>query len=557
MIKHYAIATIVLCAGFSVQPVFAQVTLINAIDHLSDVSPFGDDLKNEYDSDEKVETEYRGLAQGTLINTFDQVRDSNPVPDGLINEYYSDGKVETSSHYKNGKLNGLTQKFDQAGVLREEINYVDGIEEGEHKQYDNYGKLQAKWSDRNGKRDGVYQGYFADGKLAEERRYADGILLDAQGNPYNGPYLLNFSDGKPYKKLNFKNGLADGIFEVYSETGFLVAKITYVNDKMEGPAFHYDETTGRLVGEYQMVGDKRQGLGKSYNSDGGWWETMFVDDVAQGVAKFYDAKGSLRSTVEIKDGEEIGKPVFFDSNGKAFAKAHVLEPEMNKGLFFVLWFVVFLFSLTVHEAAHAWSALKLGDDTAYKGGQVTINPLPHIRREPIGTIVLPILTYWGQGWMLGWASAPYNPQWALAHPRRSAVMALAGPLSNLLILILAGIAMRIGLASGFFTITEEWSATALVGGVSDGSSAILAAFLSIMFFLNLVLFGFNLLPFPPLDGSALPLLLLPHKLAEKYMGLMNQPGLVVFGLFVAWKFFDLIAPILFAIFMPLLFLGLG
>lgn len=59
----------------------------------------------------------------------------------------------------------------------------------------------------------------------------------------------------------------------------------------------------------------------------------------------------------------------------------------------LLWYVVFIFSTTFHEAAHAFTALKLGDSTAYEGGQVTLDPLPHIRREPVGTIVFPILSF--------------------------------------------------------------------------------------------------------------------------------------------------------------------
>ena len=76
------------------------------------------------------------------------------------------------------------------------------------------------------------------------------------------------------------------------------------------------------------------------------------------------------------------------------------------------WYAVFIVSLTFHEAAHALAAWKLGDPTAYEAGQVTLNPLPHIEREPMGTILVPILTFF----MMGWASAPYDPYWAIRHP---------------------------------------------------------------------------------------------------------------------------------------------
>ena len=70
---------------------------------------------------------------------------------------------------------------------------------------------------------------------------------------------------------------------------------------------------------------------------------------------------------------------------------------------FPLWFAVFLLSLTCHEAAHALVAQWGGDHTAAAGGQVSLDPIPHIRREPFGTLVVPILSYFLYGWMLGWA----------------------------------------------------------------------------------------------------------------------------------------------------------
>src|SRR6476469_10954504 len=102
-----------------------------------------------------------------------------------------------------------------------------------------------------------------------------------------------------------------------------------------------------------------------------------------------------------------------------------------------LWFVAFLFSTTVHEAMHALVALRGGDPTAYHGGQVSLSPIPHIRREPIGMLLVPLFTALTQGWAMGWASAPYDPVWAERHPKRAALMAAAGPAGNF---IIAGIA---------------------------------------------------------------------------------------------------------------------
>src|SRR5438094_7093494 len=116
----------------------------------------------------------------------------------------------------------------------------------------------------------------------------------------------------------------------------------------------------------------------------------------------------------------------------------------------LLWFAAFLFSTTVHESARALAALRGGDPTAYLGGQVSLSPLPHIRREPIGMLVVPSLTAFTNGWALGWASTPYDPVWASNYPRRAATMAAAGPAGNLLIAMLAFGALRGGLFAGVF-----------------------------------------------------------------------------------------------------------
>ena len=117
----------------------------------------------------------------------------------------------------------------------------------------------------------------------------------------------------------------------------------------------------------------------------------------------------------------------------------------------VIWYVVFLFSTCCHEAAHAWTAMRLGDRTAYHGGQVSLNPIPHIRREVLGMVVVPIVTYLTQGWIMGWASAPMDWFWVRRYPRRAAWVSLAGPLANLTLLVAAGVLLRLGLQAGWFS----------------------------------------------------------------------------------------------------------
>jgi len=210
----------------------------------------------------------------------------------------------------------------------------------------------------------------------------------------------------------------------------------------------------------------------------------------------------------------------------------------------ILWYVVFLFSTTTHEAAHAWAAQRGGDSTAYLGGQVSLDPLPHIRREPFGMVIMPILSYLRSfGWMIGWASTPYNLAWALRHPSRAAWMALAGPAANLTIAILAGLLIRVGMTAGWLepSTGAYWEFHALVTG--DGALGGVAMILSLLFSLNVVLFFFNLIPIPPLDGSGVIGLLLPEDLSRRLQMAFLQPGVGIAGMLIAFFFgWRLISP---------------
>src|SRR6478736_232518 len=113
-------------------------------------------------------------------------------------------------------------------------------------------------------------------------------------------------------------------------------------------------------------------------------------------------------------------------------------------------FILFIFSTTCHEAAHAWAAHRGGDDTAYSLGHVTLDPIPHIARSPWGMIALPIfgLMYWG--FPLGYASVPFDPRWGRRYPTRQALMSFAGPLANFTLAILALLAIKGLIAGGVF-----------------------------------------------------------------------------------------------------------
>lgn len=216
-----------------------------------------------------------------------------------------------------------------------------------------------------------------------------------------------------------------------------------------------------------------------------------------------------------------------------------MHVDLESGL---LWFAVFLGSTVCHEAAHAWTALKLGDDTAARGGQVSLNPWPHVRREPFGMVVVPLISWFAAGWMIGWASAPYDPAWARQWPRRAALMAIAGPAANLTLVLAAAWLIRIGIEWQVFVAPTNLNASHMVEAVNSGPSEIAAQVLSITLSLNLLLCAFNLLPLPPLDGSSVPLLLLPASLAEKYSHALQAPFLRYAGLLLASRLLSPLFP---------------
>jgi len=195
----------------------------------------------------------------------------------------------------------------------------------------------------------------------------------------------------------------------------------------------------------------------------------------------------------------------------------------------LMWYFAFLFSTVCHEAAHAWVALRGGDKTAYHGGQVSLDPLPHIQREPFGMILMPWLSFFLNGgqFMMGWASAPYDPYWARQYPKRAAWMSLAGPAANFTLAIIAGLAIRFGTSTGTLQASDRL--------LTNSGDAVLQL-LGIMFFLNIVLGTFNLIPLPPLDGFTGIGIFLPEATAAKLEEFRQTAGAYqIVGLLVAWQ----------------------
>ena len=208
------------------------------------------------------------------------------------------------------------------------------------------------------------------------------------------------------------------------------------------------------------------------------------------------------------------------------------------------WYLVFLFSTTFHEAAHAWVAQLGGDFTAYEGGQVSLDPRPHIRREPWGMVILPLISVLMFGWPFGFASTPYDPFWTRRYPRRAAWMSLAGPAANLLLVVAAGLLLRFGMSLGYLEEPQHISLTRVMTGASGYWTSV-AVLLSMLFVLNLILAVFNLLPVPPLDGSGAVLLFLRRDQVVAYQNLLRHPLMSIVGLLVAWYLFNpLLRPVL-------------
>jgi Zn-dependent protease len=210
----------------------------------------------------------------------------------------------------------------------------------------------------------------------------------------------------------------------------------------------------------------------------------------------------------------------------------------------IVWYLVFVFSTTCHEAAHAYLAFRGGDLTAYEGGQVTLDPTPHIRRSPFGMVVIPLFSFLYVGWMIGWASTPFDPEWGRRHPKRQALMSLAGPAANLLLAAIALVAIRALIAANVFEAPRHvgYSRLVEVPG-SDGRSALaaLAMALSVMLNLNVLLGLFNLMPIPPLDGAGVVQGISPRHTVPLYDRLRETPLMQMVGLLIAWKLFSYLA----------------
>lgn len=184
-------------------------------------------------------------------------------------------------------------------------------------------------------------------------------------------------------------------------------------------------------------------------------------------------------------------------------------------------FLVLIFSLTLHEAAHGLFAWIGGDSTAKDKGLVTLNPIPHMRREPVGMVLIPIaIILYSRGTMcFGGASAPIDPYWAARHPKKAALMSAAGPLANVLL-------VAVGFAIMYFVGKPD-------GDVEEG----LFDTAHVVFQINLLLAIFNLLPLPPFDGAGVVGGLIPST-ERAFRWYSKIPFYSVISMVIGWFLLD-------------------
>jgi Zn-dependent protease len=187
---------------------------------------------------------------------------------------------------------------------------------------------------------------------------------------------------------------------------------------------------------------------------------------------------------------------------------------------FVLYMVALIFSLSVHESAHAWMSNQFGDDLARLQGRISLNPAVHV--DPIGTLLFPAIAFFTGAPLIGWAKpTPVNPlRWRNKRVANFWVSA-AGAISNFIIAIIAGIAIR---ALYAFDLTDGLKLRPESSTTATGAFELLVTF----FILNVALGVFNLLPIPPLDGSKVLASILPESFESGFEALEKFGFILLF-----------------------------
>ncbi|HEX7334570.1 MAG TPA: site-2 protease family protein [Pyrinomonadaceae bacterium] len=216
----------------------------------------------------------------------------------------------------------------------------------------------------------------------------------------------------------------------------------------------------------------------------------------------------------------------------------------------VIYMVVLLLAISAHEAGHAWMSHRFGDDTAYLLGRVTLNPVAHT--DPIGTLLIPIMTFIFSATgsplaaipLIGWGKpTPVNPLRWRNKDVANVMVSIAGILANLILATIGFIAFKIILHNGGFETLPE--------SIQEPVGILLRD----MLVMNISLAVFNLLPFPPLDGSKVLETFLPASM-QPFLEILEQYGFILLMLFIYLGVFNAIISPVIAVVQYLLFLGL-
>ncbi|HEY8187126.1 MAG TPA: site-2 protease family protein [Pyrinomonadaceae bacterium] len=188
---------------------------------------------------------------------------------------------------------------------------------------------------------------------------------------------------------------------------------------------------------------------------------------------------------------------------------------------FILYMVALVFSLSVHESAHAWMSNQFGDDLARLQGRISLNPASHV--DPIGTLLFPAIAFFTGAPLIGWAKpTPVNPlKWRNKRVANFWVSA-AGAISNFIIAIVAGLGLRVLYSLGF--ISRDLRLVNTDSVIATGAIELLLVF----FILNVALGVFNLLPIPPLDGSKVLASILPESFESGFEALERFGFILLF-----------------------------
>ncbi len=195
---------------------------------------------------------------------------------------------------------------------------------------------------------------------------------------------------------------------------------------------------------------------------------------------------------------------------------------MNQQVVLVIFqVVVLILAFSVHECAHAWAAWRLGDPTAKMLGRLTLNPVKHL--DPFGSVIFPLIGLYYGGMLFGWAKpTPVTARNFKNYKRDDILVALAGPASNLIsatVALILLVILKHAIAGGDVAIMTAMALAHRIPGVSTENLPQLfpiALFLYYVILLNLLLFVFNLIPVPPLDGSHILRHFLPYKALQVY-----------------------------------------